>query len=358
MTNGRQNSNGAVQPRTLRPFRYTTRQRMQQVATVPIALGNQVSTELPRVGLISGIILNFSSVLTLSAAGVFTAGAPWNILKRIAVNLNTGAASIFNCSGFGAFIVNSRMLRSSMYLNAAMDNASSLIGANNVFFSLYIPIAMNDQLQFENGLINLQAPEVRMTIDLTFAASGAEFVTNFTSITGNVNLSYVYYELPDPRSTQYPPLALHRILEERTAITAVGDQVYTFPRGGSLMQLCQVVTLNGAHVTLEQGLANSNLIDSVRMVLNKTDTVYNNSGRGWALWQALQQGGVNPVGKAIDWNFFDAGATRAGEGDSRDWINSEALSTLEFFTTINSGAVIGASAFLDNIRRIYQQLAA
>lgn len=351
---------GSQSAKNLRPFRYSTRQRMQQFATVPIVIGSQVTTDLPRTGLVSGIILNFAAVMTLSGAGVFTYLGPWGFLQRIVVNLNTGASQIFNCSGLGTRYVNARMIRSGIFPdNNQLAGATSNIGANTVYFSFYIPIAMNDELQFENGLINLQAPEVRMSLDLTFANAGSNVVTNFTSITGSVNLSYVYYELPNPHTTLYPPLALHRILEDQQAITQTGDQVYFFPLGGSLMQLTQFVVLNGAIASLQQGVAtNLNMIDSIRMVLNNTDTVIQLPGRAQAMWQALNQAGPNPVGDTIDWNLFDAGVTRTGEGDSRDWINSEMLSVLQFIPTINPGAVVGTVASLNTIRRIFQPLQA
>ncbi len=355
--------------RQLLPFRSNTRQRMQQFATAAITLGNQVSIELPRVGFLSGIMLTLSAAVTLAGATTLTLGSPWNVLKRIKVNLNTGAASIYDTSGMGAYLVNDRMIRSAYDpTNPGLTNALTANGVNNWTFSLYIPIAINDQQQFALGLINLQAPEIRCTLDLTFATAGTDLVAaNFTSITGTVVCSYVYYEVPDPRRVLFPPLVLHRILEERQAITAVGDQVYTFPRGGTILSLIHLVTLNGhfAIPSAEPGATGVGEIDSLRLILNKTDTLYSLPARAQALWQAINKGmgaGIGGVlsnaGLAWEWNFLDAGVTRIGEGDFRDTLNSEAISTLESILTVNSAAVIGATAYLDSIRRIYQPLQA
>lgn len=350
------------------PFRLGTRQRMQQFATVAIALGNQVTTELPRVGFLAGILLNVRATVTLSAGGALALGAPWNLLKRVKVSLNTGAASIFDCSGVGLYLVNDRMLRSAYDpTNSGLVSAPVANGANVWGFNLYIPISINDELQFGLGLINLQAPEVRCTIDITFATTGTDLSTNFSTVTGNVDMSYVYYEVPDPRRVAFPPLVLHRILEERQAITAVGDQVYTFPRGGTVLQLLHLVTINGHYATPQAAGAGTGVgeVDGMRLILNKTDTLYNLPYRAWALWQALNKGMGAQIGGAltnagIAWehNFLDASIGRIGEGDFRDTIDSESISTLESIVTVNSAAVLGAANYLDSIRRIFQPLQA
>jgi hypothetical protein len=344
-------------PQNLRPFRMGTRQRMQQFATVPINLGSQAVVELPRVGFLAGILINMSGTVNLSAGGTLSAEAGPAVFKRIKVNVNTGAATLFDCSGFGTAVVNATMLKP-MYnpFNTDIYKVPVNSGANQWEQSYYIPLAINDGLQFLLGLINLQAPEIRCTLEITFAASGAEFVSNFTSIVGTVNCSYVYYEVPQPANTMFPPFVVHRILEERQSITSAGDQVYTVPRGGTLLQLVHVVTLNGLKATLQQGFVNqSNLIDNMRLVLNKTDTMYNIPARAQALWELLK----NPLSPLFfNWNLYDSGVTGVGEGDFRDTLDSEAISVLESILTVNSGATIGSTSFLDSIRRIFQPLQA
>lgn len=353
------------QARQLIPFRLGTRQRIQQFGSTAISLGTQFVQELPRVGMLAGIILNVSATVTLSSIGALALFSPFSLFKRIKVNLNTGAASVFDCSGFGTASVMASMQRAGLTpTDSDLMQVPVASGANTWAFSLYIPIAINDHEQFQNGLINLQAPEIRCTCEITFASAGSEFVTNFTSITGTVYMTYIFYEVPNPSVVQYPPLALCRTLEERQAITAVGDQVYTFPRGGLLLNLCHVVTLNGLLATWAQGVVNqSNLVDSMRMVINKTDTVYSVIARAQAVFQKLKSPIQYPTGPSFGsyqwmWNFLDATEAGTGSGDTRDSIDSEAVSVLESIVTVNSGATVGATAFLDSIRRIYQPLQA
>lgn len=353
------------QTRQLVPFRLGTRQRMQQFGSQAVALGSTWVQELPRVGFVAGVILNLSATVTLSGAGALALYGPFSLLRRIKINMNTGAATVFDCSGFGAASVMASMQRAGLTpTDSDIYQVPVAVGANAWSFSLWIPIAINDTEQFQNGLINLQAPEVRCTLEVTFANTGAEFVTNFTSVTGTLFASYLFYEVPNPSQVQYPPLALCRTLEDRQSITATGDQTYTFPRGGLILGLIHNVTLNGLLATWAQGVVNqSNLIDSMRMVINKTDTVYNNLARAQAVFQKLKSPIQFPTGPSFGsynwfWNFLDATEAGTGAGDTRDSIDSEAISVLECILTVNSGATVGATAFLDSIRRIYQPLQA
>src|SRR6266487_3240126 len=259
------------QARQLIPFRLGTRQRIQQFGSTAVTLGATWVQELPRVGFVAGVIINLAATVTLSSTGALALFGPFSLLKRIKINLNTGAATVFDCSGFGTAAVMASMQRSGLTpTDSDLYQVPVASGANTWSFSLYIPIAINDHEQFQNGLINLQAPEIRCTLEVTFASAGSEFVTNYTSISGTLYASYIFYEVPNPSVVQYPPLALCRTLEDRQSILATGDQVYTFPRGGLLLGLLHVVTLNGLLATWAQGVTNqSNLIDSIRMVINK-----------------------------------------------------------------------------------------
>jgi hypothetical protein len=339
------------------PFRMSTRQRIQQVGVVDMTIGGQSQLELPRVGYLAGIILNCYGTMTLGGVGVYGPYGIHNLLKRISVNVNTGQALIYDTSGFGAKQVNARMLRDGFNpVNSELYSAPTANGANSFDFSLYIPIAINDSLLFHLGLISLQAPDVRCTVDLRYASAGADVVTNFTSISNaKVSVHYVYYDVVNPNQVQVPPLVLHRILEDRKSITATGDQVYEVPRGGTIMQMVHIVTLNNAIANIQVGSSN---IDGARLMLNRTETIYNETARSMRLWQALKNGGSNPVGDTIDWNLFDAGDNGVGSGDFRDTLDSEQISTLESIVTVNSGATVGAVAYLDVLRRIYQPMVA
>jgi hypothetical protein len=322
------------------------------------------SIELPRVGLLSRLVLQLRGTTTLSATGVLTDLGPWAITARARVNVNIGAAALVDTSGYGLYMAQPIIEElgwrpdytgifagtgagSPPAPNADIHAAPVASGANTWVISQVVPISANSGREFELGLINLQAPEVRCTVDLTCGA-GADFVSNFTSFVGSYFVYEEYYEIPDPRQFTLPPLALVRLLEEQQAIVGTGDTIYTVPRQGVLFQLAHRVTLNGARI-------DSPGWDSVAIRFNKTDTVYKED-RQWKRVQERIWYGMLPLVGVYYHDFWHAGSD-VSVGDSRDQIDSEELSTLESVVTINSGATLGSNNnFLGSVRRIAQIL--
>ena len=347
----------AVQKKTLLPFRPNTRQRVQPIQRVPFALGQRVSVEIPRVGFLAGIFLNCNMTPTFGQGSpAFGVRGIWDTIRRIQVTLNIGTASIFDCTGFGTFIYNRDMM-SRVFDPTASGLLTNPLDGNAWRWSYFVPIAMNDGLQFNTGLINLQAPEIRCTIDLSFLGTYTDVASLLTGLSGYVDVSYLYYEVPNPNAVMYPPTALHRVLEERQTISAVGDVVYTVPRQGTLLQLAHIITLNGVHEHPAQ--ENGSHITGLRLVVNKTDDIYRFLPDVQNFWNAMRKAapyGTNNSGIPLAWLYDFLSATEdRGSGDTRDTIDSEACSTLESIATVDSGATVGV-AFMDSIRRIVQML--
>lgn len=343
----------------LRPFRTGTRQRRAFVNSAAWVAGTTLpSIELPRVGLLSRLIVQLRGVLTLSGAGTLTDLGPWSATARLRVNVNIGAAAIVDVSGFGAYMATPWFdevgfrpdyagIGTSFTPNGDIHAAPVASGANTWVLTYPVPISANAGREFELGLINLQAPEVRCTVDLTCGA-GADFTNNFTSLVASYFVYEEYYEIPDPRAFALPPLALVRLLEEQQAIVGTGDAIYTVPRQGVLFQLAHRVTLNGARID-NPGW------DSASIRFNKTDTVYKED-RQWKRVQERYQYALQPITGVYYHDYWHA-ASDVSAGDSRDQIDSEELSTLESIATINSGATLGSNNnFLASVRRIAQIL--
>jgi hypothetical protein len=234
---------------------------------------------------------------------------------------------------------------------------------------LWIPIAANFGPQFHIGLLNLQAPEIRFTLQLTFtpnpaaAASLADvYVTAHTqTIGGNVFVYYRYYEVPNPAKVTLPPRILHRLLEDRTPVLAVGDNTYLVPRQGLALQIIHNFVINGV---VDPTATN---ITGRRLVFNKTDTAYRQDYIVDRINNRLFYG-LTPGAPAVAngaytndlragayiWDFFIANLSPSS-GDLRDVIDTEALSTLESILTVNSAATLGSNNnFIDTVRRITQ----
>jgi hypothetical protein len=359
----------------LAAFRPNTRQRIQPVGSVAIANGTQQSLTFPQVGLLGSIFIFMNATVSDAAASPSVAAStfgPWNMLKRITGITNLGTATIFDLSGYGAYQI-SKVLGECVEFGAANTdtNSDSLFQypvtgfvqntAKPVTFVLMIPVDANDGDQFQIGLINLQAPEIRFTLQLTFsstpgaASSLADVYNTGDTLTlgGNCYVYYEYYEVPNPAQVMLPPRILHRLLEDRTPISAAGDVLYTVPRQGILLQMIHNVILNG------QISKNATDVVQRRLVFNKTDTPYK---LDYIVDRILARKRYGLPGTKQDlpggmfiWDFFDAQG-EPSKGDLRDAIDSEALSTLESYVTLSSGVTLGSgNNFLDTIRRITQQ---
>src|SRR6266851_5250634 len=85
------------------PFRFSTRQDIQKVGQIAFSASGGTPLELPRVGFLSRIILQFVGTVTLSGAGANSNLGPWNLLSRIKVNSNINSF-IWDTTGYGAYL--------------------------------------------------------------------------------------------------------------------------------------------------------------------------------------------------------------------------------------------------------------
>lgn len=342
-------------PKQLLPFRSGTRQRQAKVGVIPFAAGSAgTPLELPRVGMLSRIIVQLRGTITYSAGGALTDLGPWSLLSRIRVNTNIGSASLIDLTGYGAYVAQRQIVRGWSPEKAGIGDSTPnadihvfpLSGAAQAFVLTWeLPIAANDGANFETGLINLQAPETRVTVEPTFGAL-TDGSTLVTGISANLHVYYEYYEIGDPRVFVLPPLALVRILEEQQAVGQTGENIYPVPRQGTVLNLAHVAILNGAR---------SDAIDSLALKFNKTDTVYN-AERQWKRVEERRMYSLLPNTGVYYWDLFDAYGD-VNKGDTRDAIDSEALTTFESIVNVTSGATLGANNnFLRSIRRILQVL--
>jgi hypothetical protein len=366
----------------LAAFRPNTRQRVATIGSVPAANATQQQITFPQVGLAESIFLFANTTITDTTGGAITLSTfgPFNLIKRVTGITNLGTATIFDMSGYGCSLVDNVMMPAVTTRAANGDVASGT--ADPVYqvpltttastptaltFILWIPIAANWGPQFHIGLLNLQAPEIRFTLQLTFTPNPAGVATGLAdvyvtahtqTIGGNVFVYYRYYEVPNPAKVQLPPRILHRLLEDRTPVLAVGDNTYLVPRQGLALQIIHNFIINGA---IDQTATN---VTGRRLVFNKTDTAYRqdyivdriNNRFFYGMTPALGSSSVvnDLAAGAYVWDFFIANLAPSS-GDLRDVIDTEALSTLESIITVSSGAVLGSNNnFIDTIRRVTQ----
>lgn len=325
------------------PFRVGTRQRRKNVvpASALTGLGATASYILPRVGLMNYLILELNAVVTTGATTFATLG-PWSLLKRVKVSLNLGNMTLVDLSGWSLYQLNKLLFRSwapdggGVFTPAADTFLAATAAAGNPWkLILVIPISANPGSEFDTGLINLQAPEVQVNVDVELATAGTDFVASgFTSLTAvTAKLDMCYFDLPLPGAPIALPMGqIVRSVEQEVPINAVGELDYTIQRQGQIMQLCSTFLLNGAR---------SNLLDRTKLIANINDTIYDEASSTNRFINQMDLSSVADVGVyTLDlWHAREA----ASSGDGRDLINSEVLTTLQWNPVVSSGAVLGSN---------------
>jgi hypothetical protein len=400
------------------PFIKNTRQRRQSAgAQIAIPAGGNASwTSQPfaQVGLVNRFFLHVR-VLLNSGATLFGAVAqpaykgPFNFIKNISLDLNLGSTNLVKTTGFGlAMNLVSKKRGFNPYSSSGPAsagtgrdpffnvgyNGATVIAANKAFaieFMLVVPVAGNDDDNFTLGLVNLQSPEVQMTLsgnygvvtDLLANASGT------TTITGGYMQPYIeYYEIPPPsRRVAMPPLVVHRLAEDQQPLTSSGTPfIYQIPRQGKLLRLISYydnvgsLVLQGSPIVAagtNQSPTSSGILNW-QVLANITDSVYSED---YALRRFLMQelfgdyptAGSSPTtygGTALNGaaqypqllgGFLHEFWGATGEpacGNFRDVFDAEALTTLQFITNFDPGLAVTAGAYGGFIREFWQPLAA
>lgn len=339
----------------LLPFAAGTRLRRQYIGSVPFAAGAKAqSIPLPKVGMLSKLFVILDGTVTMSASGALHDLGPWNIFNRIQLNTNIGSAAVIDVSGYGGYTVQPHYRMGNAPGKAGIGStspsatqyAAPIVGAAvPILIPFAFNVAVNQGQNFTDGLINLQAPEVSVSVDIQWGAL-TDYVTTCTAIAANAYVYVEYFEIPDPRVFEMPRLALHRTLEESLPISQTGANTVTVPRMGTLLSLDNIIRLNGLR---------SDSWDSFAVKFNKTDSVYQVDKR----WQRQDErywfGCEADVG-VIRQDFFHAQES-LNAGTSRDSIDTEQLTTLEQIVNVSSGATLGTgNNTVSSVRRIVQIL--
>jgi hypothetical protein len=335
----------AVQTSGKIPFRYGSRRRIQRVGFIPFQ-ENAVAPplQLPNVGYLAGLFLTWRGGIS-GATGTKTNG-PWDLLRRVRVNLNLGSASLVDVSGYGLYMLN---LANGIDATTSPYHVPTL---TSLRWTLYVPVSANLGENFSTGLILLQDPQIRATLEISWNALSNVFNGSGMSAASGagVEVYYVYWEVPDLGKVSQPPLVLHRIAQEVQPITQTGDNIYLVPRQGILLQLLHLITINGSY---------SESWDKAAIRLNRVDTIAEMSPDVAGFLNVLNVEITNPSRPprhVVPWDFFSP-SYRAGMGDLRDAIDTEAVTTIESVVTISSGAGLGTNNnFLETVRRILQPI--
>lgn len=347
-----------------RPFRFGTVRRRITIGSFPITPGSQLpAIQIPQVGMLARVLVTIAGTYTkANATGTNLLDGYDAIIQRASIMLNNGSANIVDLSGIGINILN-RNLSVRLPIKRGLVTTA---GAQTFKYAFILPVNANQRKQFEMGLINLQAPELRATINLSFNPLSSIFATpaDVTAFAATATLSYEYYEIPDVNQYALPPLTLVRSIEEApAAIASTGQQLYQLPRLGTMIDY---------HAVLVQANVYANALTNLSEFAwryNKSDVQYDVLMPDWETYEAEligSSGGFQGAAQttsmlsdfAISFNLWAAGDLPYNGGDFRDAIDTEENTTTESLITVVPGFAIDVTKInaLYHVRRVVQRI--
>lgn len=363
----------------LAPFRFGTRRRRALLNTFTYdgtaPQQRPAPFKIPNVGFLSRLLFVVRGKIAYTGgAGTFSSYGWADLFNRIQVNANIGSATIIDLSGRGAAAISAAMAQA-----APKGDPPNLAAADTgtIKYQFVVPIAANDGTNFEMGALGLQDPQIQVTLAIVWNPVTSVIATATTGGTTLLTLEVweEYWEIPDPRVFALPPRILVRSLEETQGGLVAGPNPYQMPRLGTLLWYGGIVGIQGV-----TPLTDVQLIDFL-IKFNKTDTIEEYDGNLFSLLDATIAGADTVPG---DWpGIYTATASKVAQGlagprtmfpglyvadlfhsegareqgDLRDAIDTELLTTTEFIYNLGNGYVPNAADTIQHVRRVVQVLA-
>lgn len=332
-------ANGQVK-KALKPFRWNTQQVFQLNQTdnnKAHALGSTVSYRIDKYGGLAGILFWLTGTVTLSAPGVLTNLAPWNLVRRFRLTLNNNATTVIDIDGYHAYQLG-KILYDTWGADGAGNYTPNAItfaapvgaGANTWAIPYFLPVSLNSGSDVLTGMINMQSQTSNLLLELDLETTGTNIVSNFTSLSLTGEVFNFIYELR--RGTELPPLVLCTSQQKTDNITAVNFTSHEIIPQGDLFQLLSTSIINGAR--------NSADITNVqfRAGNQKYNYIMNPRANLW-LYQRMYQ---KPVDTGIFFLDFYYAQENPNCGDFRDLVHTNNFTKLEWILNVSTAAVLGS----------------
>lgn len=353
----------AKQPPPLIPFRMAARQHFTPIGSVPYASGTKLTPlKLAPVGWAAFLIVRIFGTATGGAGTATYVNATeqaFNLISRFRVDGNGGNINAIDMSGWDAYLL-SHLFQRSFKLDAPGTGSSAVDPTliktplttnaqvvNDFALTYVLPFNANNGLDFDTGLLNFQAQDATFYLNMDAPQTSAVYATNAPTFSNmNVQVGYLWYEMPDVTRVAIPRKVLVRTLGQDSGLAiANGDNRVVVGRQGTLMQAIVVNKIDGAY--------DSTKVDSVSVRLNLNPMPYVEKGYENRILNRMNLGVDFPAGVNC-WDFYHA-TQAVSEGDSRDMWDLEQYSTFELISTI-TGLTVPSTSSIRLITRTLQRL--
>lgn len=325
--------------------------------------------QLPQVGLLANLYFQVQANVTVPSTGTPVTNVaspipdPFRFIQRVRVFTNEGN-EIFNVTGAGLYLIQ-RTLRSTYdprnpAVSLASSNTAAAIysmpaspannGTYQINFGFKIPLSWGAQLQA--GLIMLQNPQTRVTLELTLGNPATDLISGVTSVVNSLSVPVQgeIYAVPANRQS-YPDLSMVMTTQEQLSpINNVGQFQY-FPLLGNtyidwIMQFEN--NMGGSNADYARMVPAS--FSQLQLIYSQTQQVYSYSPSIMLMRIREMLGGIDLPDGVFWWGLGD-GFGLPEVGSPRDAIDTSQLTDLRLITTLQNVTLSSAQ-----VRVIARQL--
>jgi hypothetical protein len=338
-------------------FAQSTRQNYQTMPTQSVNAENTtVQFNLPKVRLLSRILLHVEATATLTstAATIQTSAySPYNILRRIALDLNNGFSPMV-LSGQDLALYSRLRLNQGIYdistngkANTYVENVAAAGGRDNqIRFTLPLEVTLNQRDQV--GFILLQNDEsvVTLTIDVsTLAQAYVLNAGNGDAVTfKNLKITPTLETFSIPNVPQaFPDLSVLKLVSSKSDIFQAGaTSVIKLPVGTVYRKIImKFVDNNGVALTDQSFTGN------IDLVINQADTPYSIQPQTFSALNHMEYGAPLPSGTYV-LDLSDQGIPNYG--GSMLYIDSEKIT--EMWIRFNCNVAGTVTVISENLARL------
>jgi hypothetical protein len=338
-------------------FAQATRQNYQTMPTQAVNAENTtIQFNLPKVRLLSRILLHVEATATLTstAATIQTSAyAPYNILRRVALDLNNGFSPMV-LSGSDLSLYNRLRLNENVFdistngkANTYVENIAAAGGHDcQIRFTLPIEVTLNQRDQV--GFILLQNDESVVTLTIDVSTLAQAYVLNagngdtVTFKNMKVTPTLETYSIPNVPQA-FPDLSVLKLVSSKSDIFQAGStSIIKLPVGTIYRKIAMRFQDNNGVALTDQSFTGN-----IDFVFNQADTPYSIQPQTLSALNHMQYGQPLPSGTYV-LDFSDQGLPNYG--GSMNYVDSEKLT--ELWLRFNANVAGTITVISENLARL------
>lgn len=234
-----------------------TRRKVINLGSIAKGTSNPLSWEIPKTGLLSGIMVNITGAVagTLSAQNALGFSS---VVRRVRLMANAGLNLIDISGPEYHYLVRD-------YIDDYKDpvagtNGRTAITATTFDISMWLPVAYNSRDPL--GLVLLQNEQTQLILQVEFEADAT--VATGATVTATVQPFVEIFTVPNDAKDLPPLNTAHTLIGDELTVSGAGEVQYKWPRGNTYVQV-----MHG----LGMAAAGTDNFTTARYVLNQADLI-------------------------------------------------------------------------------------